>query len=91
MTKTKEITSATTGFIVMASFVALAVLALSIPAFASAATYAYVDATGEVKSVTADTWMAAIDVAPNRHLHSGVLLLKSAGDFTIVGDDVKSI
>jgi hypothetical protein len=58
---------------------------------ASAATYAYVDAVGEVKSVVADTWMAAIISAPNIHKNSGVMLLRTAADFTIIGDDVKSI
>jgi hypothetical protein len=58
---------------------------------ASAATYAYVAANGEVKSVVADTWMAAIATAPGIHINSGVLLLKSAADFTIIGDDVSSI
>ena len=66
-------------------------LFVSFSASASAATYAYVDKTGEVKSVVADTWMSAINIAPNIHINSGVLLLKSASDFTIIGDDVKSI
>lgn len=63
-------------------------LAMSIPAFASAATYAYVDATGEVKSVVAPDWRTAINTAPNIHIHSGVLLLNSAADFGVVGDNV---
>jgi hypothetical protein len=60
------------------------------PTYASANTYAYVSAAGDVRSVVADNWMIAIETAPNRHLHSGVLLLKTATDFTIVGDDVSA-
>lgn len=55
---------------------------------ASAASYAYVDAQGDVKSVTANDWMTAIAVAPNIHIHSGVILLTTAADFTVVGDSV---
>ncbi len=64
-------------------------IGMSLPTFANAATYAYVDANGEVKSVTANDWQTAINIAPNIHIHSGVLLLNSASDFTIVGDDVR--
>ncbi len=55
---------------------------------ASAASYAYVDAQGDVKSVIANDWMTAIKVAPNIHIHSGVMLLTTAADFTVVGDSV---
>ncbi len=61
-----------------------------IATYAQAASYAYVTTTGEVKSVTADDWMTAIRIAPGIHMNSGVLLLKDAGDFTIVGDDVSA-
>ena len=37
---------------------------------------------------TANDWQTAISVAPNRHVNSGVLLLNSASDFSIVGDSV---
>lgn len=68
--------------------VAIAGFALA-PAFASAAQYAYVDATGEVRSVTANDWMTAIATAPNIHINSGVFLLLSAADFAVVGDDIR--
>lgn len=86
MFQIKNTISAQDLVVIGASFVLLAVMIL--PVFANAASYAYVDATGEVKSVTADTWMNAITIAPNIHPHSGVLLLSDAGDFTIVGDNV---
>lgn len=72
----------TTGLIVAtAAFIAL-------PAFAFAATYAYVDNIGDVKTITADDWQTAIAIAPNIYIHSGVLLLDSAADYEVVGDDV---
>lgn len=67
---------------------AVAFALISLPMFASAATYAYVDAAGEVKPVIADTWQQAIAKATNIHIHSGVMLLDSPSDFDIVGNDV---
>ena len=61
--------------------VVLSIALLSMPAFSHAADYAYVDAQGEVRSVTAMDWMTAIAIAPNIHIHSGVYLLKSAADY----------
>ncbi len=55
-----------------------------------AASYAYVDTTGDVKSVSANDWMTAISIAPGIHMHSGVMLLKDARDYTIVGDNVSA-
>ncbi len=55
---------------------------------AQAATFAYVDAAGDVKSVVANDWRTAIATAPNIHMHSGVMLLTTAADYTIVGDSV---
>ncbi len=78
---------------IITSILGIAVLAVAlvfatIPTFASAETYAYVDAGGDVRSVVANDWRSAINTAPNIHTHSGVLLLQSASDFTIVGDSV---
>jgi hypothetical protein len=70
------------------AFFALALSIASTPLFAHAASYAYVDATGEVKSISADDWRTAINTAPNIHMHSGVLLLDSAADYGVVGDNV---
>ena len=85
--KTTSATSNLTTLMVGAGLVMALVLA-SIPALAGAATYAYVDAFGDVKMETANDWQTAISVAPNRHVNSGVLLLNSASDFSIVGDSV---
>lgn len=70
----------------LAAFAILSLSLLAMPAFAGAATYAYVDATGEVRSVIANDWMTAIATAPNIHAHSGVFILKTAADFAVVGD-----
>lgn len=59
------------------------------PTNASAAVYGYVDAQGEVKSVTASDWMTAIATAPNINIHSGVMVLSSAADYAVVGDMVE--
>ncbi|MEY2665349.1 MAG: hypothetical protein RLZZ480_454 [Candidatus Parcubacteria bacterium] len=66
----------------------MALTLVSLPLFADAATYAYVDTTGEVKPVLADTWQQAIAKAVGIHIHSGVMLLDSPEDFDIVGNDV---
>jgi len=67
----------------------LTALALvAIPTFSFAATYAYVNTTGEVMTTDAATWMEAINKAPNIHMHSGVLLVDSAADSALVGDNV---
>lgn len=74
--------------------VAILSMVLGLTSFAApadAASYAYVDRNGEVKQVTANDWMTAIDIAPNIHINSGVLLLRAASDFDIVGDEVPSV
>jgi len=66
-----------------------AIALLASPLLASAASYAYVDATFEVRSVTANDWMTAIATAPNIHVNSGVFELKSASDYAVVGEDIR--
>lgn len=79
-------TQSTKGFIIIA--VSVALLFAGFTAMANAATYAYVDVNGDVKSVTAADWKTAISVAPNIHKNSGVLLLTTAADYAVVGDSV---
>lgn len=76
----------TLTFSIAAGLVVLSMALISIPAFANAADYAYVDAQGEVKSVTASDWMTAIATAMNIHINSGVYMLKSAADFDNIQD-----
>ncbi|MBX9906303.1 hypothetical protein K2X96_00190 [Patescibacteria group bacterium] len=76
----------TAAFVIGATLVAATFL--SIPLSTFAATYAYVDTTGDVKSVIANDWMTAIKMAPGIHMRSGVLLLNTAADYNIVGNDV---
>lgn len=73
---------------------ALAVSVVSLvmlPGFASAATYAYVNQSGEVRMVTADTPTIAMSIAPSIHIRSGVLLLNSLADNEVIGDNVAGI
>lgn len=81
----------TTGSQIVAFTLFVAVLGVTLfstPLFASAESYAYVDATGEVRSVTANDWMTAIATAPNIHINSGVFTLKTAADYAVVGEDI---
>ena len=87
MTYTQQ--TLTYSLVVSLGLVSLFVLAS--PLFAQAANYAYVDAQGEVKMVTANDWMTAIAVAPNIHINSGVFLLTSASDLAVIGDTVPSV
>lgn len=66
---------------------ALAAVAVALPGFASAATYAYVNTAGEVMTMDAATAEAALTTAPNLHVHSGVMLVGS-DDSDVIGDDV---
>ncbi len=81
-TRTNLIMPAIMGFAIITAAV------LALPVFAQAASYAYVDAAGEVKMVVANDWMSAIATAPGIHINSGVFLLTSASDFAAVGDTV---
>lgn len=70
------------------AFMLVAISFIIFPVHANAATYAYVDVSGDVRSVVAVDWQTAIATAPGIHIHSGVLILNSASDFGIVGDNV---
>ncbi len=64
---------------------ALAALAVALPGLASAATYAYVNTSGEVMTMEAATAQTALTTAPNLHVHSGVMLV-GADDADVVGN-----
>jgi hypothetical protein len=83
------ITSHTTTKIALGFFVTLALIA--VPAFSQAATYAYVNQNGDVSSVVANDPLTAIAIAPNRAMHSGVILLDSQSDTDLLNDDVSGI
>jgi len=68
---------------------ALALAAVfAVPGISLAATYAYVNTSGEVMSMEASSANTAIMTAPNIHKNSGVMLLDSSGDMEIVGNSV---
>ncbi len=70
---------------------AAAVAALASPTFTFAATYAYVNTSGDVTTVTASDANTAIMTAPNIAPRSGVLLLDSESDNEVIGDDVAGV
>jgi len=82
-------TSNSSKFAVLALTVATFAL-IALPAFSQAASYAYVNQSGEVNMVIANDPMTAIAIAPNRAMHSGVILLttQSTG---LIGDNVSGI
>jgi hypothetical protein len=73
------------------SSAALLALIAAGPAAAQAATYAYVNNDGEVMTVESATAMNAIMTAPNIDENSGVMIIDSAADQEIVGDDVSGV
>src|SRR3989344_833484 len=64
---------------IKASALTVAILAMILPAFSYAATYAYVSQSGQVNTVVADTSASAIMNAPNISIHSGVMLVSASG------------
>jgi hypothetical protein len=76
-----------TGSIVKTGLILAALAVMAAPAGAFAATYAYVNASGDVSTVTANDPTSAIMTAPNIAVHSGVMLLTNPAD-TVVGDKV---
>lgn len=64
---------------IKASVLAAVILAVGFPAFSYASTYAYVNQSGQVNTVIADTSAGAIAAAPGISLHSGVMLVSSTG------------
>jgi hypothetical protein len=68
----------------------LALAMAAAPATMLAATYAYVNQAGEVRTVEAASAQAALTTAPNIDEHSGVMLIDSASN-GIVGDQVSGV
>jgi hypothetical protein len=73
--------------LITAGVIASSVAAMALPAFAHAATFAYVNQSMEVRTVVANDWMSAIATAPNIDEHSGVLLLINPNS-SIVGSSI---
>lgn len=70
--------------------VGLAALVALAPALAGAATYAYVNAGGDVQAVIAGNWQTAIANAPNIAARSGVILIDGT-DSTLIDDNVNGV
>jgi hypothetical protein len=74
---------------VLLSIFALAAV-VAAPVAAMAQTYAYVNTSGEVRTMDADSASQALATAPNLAVHSGVMLIESSSD-PVVGDSVGGI
>ena len=67
---------------------AIALAAVALPSASFAAMFAYVNTSGEVRTVDAATPSAALQTAPSIHMNSGVMMIDSTTDEDIVGDNV---
>jgi len=85
MTTSNRFASVSARALVTATIASSGLLALAVPSFAHAATYAFINQSGYVAVVTANDWMTAIQNALNIDIHSGVFLLKNQADYNIVG------
>lgn len=71
-------------------FIGMLIIA-SAPQPTFAATFAYVNQSGDVNIVVANSPMAALLTAVNIGIHSGVLLLSSTHNYALVGGKIISI
>ncbi|MDP1707267.1 MAG: hypothetical protein Q8L30_01825 [bacterium] len=90
MTTSNRFSSTSMRRIVIAGIAVSSMFVMALPSLASAATYAYVNKSGEVSTVTANDWQTALATATNIHINSGVMLLTSQLD-NIVGDSVNGM
>lgn len=63
---------------IKASVLTAVILAMGFPAFSYASTYAYVNQSGQVNTVVADTPSIAIAIAPSIASNSGVMLVNGS-------------
>jgi len=80
MTSTKQFALSTSQVLVGAVLAISGVLAFGLPTQAHAATYAFVNTSGEVSIVSANDPVSAMATAFNIAVHSGVMLLQSQTD-----------
>lgn len=80
--------NATVGF---ASLFVLALFALALPTLTHAADYAFVNNSGFVALISADTASMAMMNAEQISLHSGVCLLSKESDYNMVGKFVRAV
>lgn len=77
MTPSYRLSRTSARMILALALAASSVFVLALPNATHAATYAFVNISGEVNAVTADSWMSAIASAVNIAVHSGVVLITS--------------
>ena len=91
MKNNKDSLKSSSRYLTTTAFIVAVIVTISLPVLSYAASYAYVHSSGEVRMVTADNYMEAIATAPNIAERSGVLLLDSSNDNSVVGDQVSGI
>ncbi|MEK7510774.1 MAG: hypothetical protein AAB582_00870 [Patescibacteria group bacterium] len=67
-----------------------AAAAIVVPGISFAATFAYVNQSGEVMTTESPSAMQALTTAPGIDEHSGVMLITTTSD-EVVGDDVPGV
>lgn len=85
MTISNRLSAAPMRLMLVAGLFASSIFAMALPSFAHAATYAFVNTSGEVNAVVADNPTSALITAFNISLHSGVLLLGNQTDSILNG------
>ena len=90
MTTYTRLSSVAGRFLIVAGLVASGAVAIALPSHAYAATYAYVNASGEVSAVVAPDPMTALVTAFNISVHSGVMLLINQTD-SILNNSVAGV
>ena len=80
-----------TRFALIAGLALTSIFAVAMPTFSHAASYAFVNQSGNVSMVVADSAMLALSTAVGISTHSGVMLLNSQADTELVGDKVSGI
>jgi hypothetical protein len=85
MTTSLHFPIASMRLFIVAGIITSGVFALALPSFAHAATYAFVNTSGEVNAVVANDPTSALMTAFNISLHSGVLLLSNQTDSILNG------
>ncbi len=94
MNKTNHLFVSSSSFVVMGliilGLIVAALIVVGLPTATHAASYVYVNASGEVTGVVANTSSGAFTNSTDIALHSGVMLVDGVADSNLVGDQSQS-